>query len=272
MLRICPKCGDFYTDALLAFCLKDGTPLVPVSPQSESWSDGRRVIEKKEEVLRQQKRKLKRRRIWLRAMTMLIVTMVMCVVAVNSFIYLQPNPEKEPTPATTSSEPIIPKPIEPVDHETAIPSPPPDTKSPVTTTSTSPTRPPTSSSSLPPPSKCSVADNGSEWQAISSQYRAQWRQNIFRERSNIIPRYMLDRANTNLLGGVPKLLENLGTIEPKLGEIHYESSFPKACTAFITASYVWEIIRNLNGRTNTVTIEKVKRFACVKTGETWRCK
>jgi hypothetical protein len=82
---------------------------------------------------------------------------------------------------------------------------------------------------------------------------------------------MIDRANTNLLAGVPKLLEKFGTIEPKLGEIHYETSFPKACRASITARYEWKVSRNFNGTINVVTIQKVKRFACLKKGGTWDC-
>jgi hypothetical protein len=98
MMRLCPKCGDYYADTLLAFCLTDGMPLLNVDPTSENWSEGARVIEEKENALRKQKRKLKWRRVLLSAMTMMIVTMVVLVVAANSIIYLKPKQAPTPTP------------------------------------------------------------------------------------------------------------------------------------------------------------------------------
>ena len=41
MLRFCPKCGELYADALLAFCLADGTPLGALAPDSDVWKEGR---------------------------------------------------------------------------------------------------------------------------------------------------------------------------------------------------------------------------------------
>jgi hypothetical protein len=93
MIRTCPTCGDYHADDLLAFCLADGTPLVNVDPLSETWNEGHRVIEENAKALKKQKRKLKWRRVALSAMTMLIATMVVCVVAVNSYIYLRPKPD-----------------------------------------------------------------------------------------------------------------------------------------------------------------------------------
>jgi hypothetical protein len=112
MMRICPKCGDYYADALLAFCLVDGTPLVKVAPLSENWSEGTRVIEEKEKTLRRRKRRLKWRRVLLSAMTMLIAIMVVCVVVVNSFIYLKPKQAEvvlatPSTPPTAPAEPVV---------------------------------------------------------------------------------------------------------------------------------------------------------------------
>jgi hypothetical protein len=106
MLRNCPKCGDYYADNLLAFCLADGTPLVNVDPHGKSWSEGKRVVEEKENALRKQKRGRKWRRVGLSAATMLVATMLVCVMVVNSsYVYLEPEPDKgvlvEPqTPAT----------------------------------------------------------------------------------------------------------------------------------------------------------------------------
>lgn len=165
MIRTCPKCGDYYADDLLAFCLADGTPLVNVAPNSERWSEGARIIEGKENALRKRKRKLKWRRFMLSATTMLIVTMVVCVVAINGFIYLKPRPEevglvKPLTPATAASEPgasVTPnEPGEPVPTPTPQPTPSPaasPTAAKITTPSPTPKPTPSPSPSfIPTPS------------------------------------------------------------------------------------------------------------------------
>jgi hypothetical protein len=122
---VCPKCGDYYADAGLAFCLADGTPLIGVDPASEVWSEGTRVIEEKANALRKQKRKLKWRRILLSAMTMLVATLVVIVVAVNSYIYLKPKPEenvlpKTPTPTPTPTPPVCVEADESLERESLI--------------------------------------------------------------------------------------------------------------------------------------------------------
>src|ERR1051325_11040173 len=76
MMRACPKCGAYYADDSLAFCLSDGTPLVNVNPDSERWNEGSRVIKQKEEGLRKQKRKLKWQWIIASAITALILALV----------------------------------------------------------------------------------------------------------------------------------------------------------------------------------------------------
>src|SRR6185295_3968151 len=97
IMLLCPKCGDYYDDASLAFCLADGTPLVGVDASSESWTEGARVIKQKDSALR----KLKWRRV-ASLMIMLIVTMVVYGVASQRYIYLVP-PSPTPTPTPTPS-------------------------------------------------------------------------------------------------------------------------------------------------------------------------
>jgi uncharacterized repeat protein (TIGR01451 family) len=153
MMRICPKCGDYYADALLAFCLVDGTPLMNVAPTGKSWREGARVIEKKENALSRQKRNLKWRRIALSAM--LVATMVVCVVAANSFIYIESTQKKNPLPGP-SIQAIVPDvltatAITPITQGKPIPTP---TPTPITTPDTTipvkkiDTPPPTPSADL----------------------------------------------------------------------------------------------------------------------------
>ena len=107
MIRTCPKCGDYYADGALAFCLVDGAPLIDVAPHTESWSEGTRVVEEKERALRKLGRTVKWRRVFMSAMTTLIVTLVVCVVAVNSYIYLRPKQEEEVSPKPTATETAV---------------------------------------------------------------------------------------------------------------------------------------------------------------------
>ena len=71
-------------------------------------------------------------------------------------------------------------------------------------------------------------------------------------------------VNANRLLGITN-------VEATLGEIEYESRSPKMCMASITARYVWQVRKNFNGTIKAVSIAGQKKFACVKTGETWRC-
>jgi hypothetical protein len=94
MIRTCPKCGDYYADVLLAFCLVDGTPLIDLAPDSASWIEGARAIKEKENALRKRKRKLKWQRIVMSTMAM--TTLVVLVVAVNSLIYIESVSKNRP--------------------------------------------------------------------------------------------------------------------------------------------------------------------------------
>ncbi|HKO43699.1 MAG TPA: carboxypeptidase-like regulatory domain-containing protein [Pyrinomonadaceae bacterium] len=77
----------------MAFCLADGTPLVRVIPNTQSWTKGKQVLGEAEKLLRKQKRRLKWKRVLSRAISTLVITTVVCVVAANSIIYLKPRTE-----------------------------------------------------------------------------------------------------------------------------------------------------------------------------------
>ena len=125
MMRICPKCGDYSAESSLAFCPADGTPLVNLDPSSEKWGQGAKVIEKKQQALRQQKRRLKWRRVVLSTMT--ILTLVAFVLgAVRSRFYLEPpqSPMLTATPTVTGTP--TPMPATPTPTSTPTPTPTPD--------------------------------------------------------------------------------------------------------------------------------------------------
>jgi len=100
MLRICLKCGAFSADDSLGFCLADGTPLVRVIPNTERWTKGTRLLEEAGRIQKKQQRRLKWRRGMARAISTLVITTVVCVVAVNSFIYLKPHPDDDRVSST----------------------------------------------------------------------------------------------------------------------------------------------------------------------------
>ena len=113
MIRTCPRCGDFYADDSLLFCLADGTPLADVVPHSDAWAEGSRVVEEKERVTRERSRKVMRRRVMLMTTTLLITTLVVCALAAHTYVTISPKPDEPvvaaaltstPTPRRTPSE------------------------------------------------------------------------------------------------------------------------------------------------------------------------
>lgn len=131
-MRICPKCGAYYADAHLAFCLADGTPLVKVEPGSEKWNQGNRVLEEKATRLNQQRRRVRWRRIMLGASA----TLVLAMLFVTSFTVETTAPKPPPPP---------PPPSTPTHLVTLSPSP---TTSPSPSSSTSPSPSPSPSPSV----------------------------------------------------------------------------------------------------------------------------
>jgi hypothetical protein len=227
---------------------------------------------------------------------MLIAIMVVCVVVVNSFIYLKPKQEevvldKPLTPATTPSQlsaSVIPsKPGEPVPtpktQPTVKPRPtaspiaakiitptPTPTPTPRPTPSHTPTPTPKPSPSpnlipllAPQPTpasapKCSDADKSREREAIIKRFGDRWRRNIEGERSNVI--------NRNAQTGVDNA-------EASLGPIEYQITFIDTCVlGFVRVRYVWQSRTNVNGTIKVATVAKEKRFNCVKIGGSWLCR
>jgi hypothetical protein len=102
MIRTCPKCGAYYADEQLGFCLRDGTPLIGIDPSDRNWTEATRSVDRQQRALRKLQRKVRWRRLVMTGMTTLMVTMVVCVVAVNGLIYLAPK-EEGPTDAVAAS-------------------------------------------------------------------------------------------------------------------------------------------------------------------------
>jgi hypothetical protein len=277
MIRTCPKCGDYYADGSLAFCLADGTPLVDVDQLSESWGEAARVVEEKENALRRRRRKLKWRRVVLTVTTVLMTTIIVCVVVINSIIYLRPRPtgtapERPLLQATTTApdDPAAPaSPAEPVPSlsprptETTTPTRDPEslaTPTPASPASPTPSPRVTTSPTTPTPTpvpECSDADKNREREAIIRSFGYTWRREVEGNRRKLIARRVLSRA---------------GNSEATLGAVEYEITFSQACkAAVVRVRYVWQVRTNVNGTIMVVPVPEGKRFDCVKVGDAWRC-
>lgn len=251
MMRVCPKCGDYYADGLLAFCLADGTPLVDVAPGGETWSEGVRVVEEKAHALRQHGRRLKRRRILTSVMTTLVMTVVVCVVVVNSLIYLRPPPEQG-VPAEPLTLAATPPPAGLIDS--IIPTREP---TPTPTATATPTATPTPT----PTQVCTDAYKRRESEFIIRSYGGAWRQKIKGERNKIIAEHAPDARGAQ-------------RAEASLGEIEFTAEFSDKCrVCVVSARYAWRVRTNaaLTASTKDLTVARGKRFTCVRIGGAWLC-
>jgi hypothetical protein len=275
MIRTCPRCGDFYADDSLLFCLADGTPLADVDPRGESWAEGTRVVEEKERALRSQSRKVMRRRVLMLTTTLLITTLVVCVLAVHTYVTLSPEPDAPvvasaltPTPTPTPTR----KP-----SETPRPTPTPDvaslpfvyiTPTPTPSPTPTPTRKTTPTDTKTPAEKCAAEDRQRLKNEIVSNHSADWRHSIEGEHDSVV--------KENVPRGSPATGVEVSRGGATLGEVTYEATFDESCTsASVKASYVWtvtwEVFFNGQRKNESKPVRRSKTFACEKSGGAWRC-
>lgn len=94
MMRSCLKCRAFYDDEALKFCLNDGVPLVEISQSDELWEQGSDALRETYSIIRRQTLRQNLKKMLMTAVTTILVTMVISVITLNSWIYLNP-PEEE---------------------------------------------------------------------------------------------------------------------------------------------------------------------------------
>jgi hypothetical protein len=273
MIRTCPRCGDFYADDSLLFCLADGTPLADVDPRGDAWAVGSRVVEEKERALRGQTRKVMRRRVLMLTTTVLIMTVVVCVVAVHTYVSLAPKPDAPvvvaaltptPTPTRTPSETPWPTPTPDVASLPFVYVTPTPTPSPTPT----PTRKTTPTDTKTPAEKCDAKDRQSLRDNIVASHAAAWRRSIEEERASVV--------KENVPKGSPLTATEVSRGEATLGEVTYEATFNESCASVsITASYewtvTWDVYSNGQRKKESKHVRRSKTFACEKSGAEWRC-
>jgi hypothetical protein len=284
MMLLCPRCGDYYADAALAFCLADGTPLVSLDLSSERALEGSRIIEQKEKARRKQK---KRQHWWgvSSVMTMLILTMIAYGVVAKRYIYLVPAPASPAPPPTPSPSPLWSRSLSPtpspspsllpsptiVIRETPTPTivieetPTPivikQTPTPTIVIKETPTpimimQTPTPRiviKETPTTPECSESDRSHAKETILSRYRETWQRRIESERNKIIAQFSDGPVRASA----------------ELGPVEYETAIVNQCTvASVRARYVWRVYSPVKPSTS---VPREKRFTCVRVVGAWLC-
>jgi hypothetical protein len=113
---ICLKCRTFYSEDSARFCLKDGLPLARVDQTSDLWHEGAEAVRKTRSVLKRQLRLQKLKRVISVSITTTLVIMVVSVMALNSYVYLNPAIEM-PLPSSPSAALLPPQASETPDVE-----------------------------------------------------------------------------------------------------------------------------------------------------------
>jgi hypothetical protein len=238
MMSLCPKCGDFYADQSLAFCLADGTPLVPVEANSERWAEGSQVLAKKEKALTKRKQIRTLRRISL--VTMVLLTMLVYGLSAKRYVYFvpvatpTPTPTPSPTPTPTPSCSPLPS-CSPTPTRILPCSPLP---------SCSPTPTPT------PTPDCSGAADAGEKTAILKSLGTEWQNDVKTECAKL-------NVDTPI---------GLKQFEPIFVpvEVRFEN-----CRALVKAWYSCQA--SINGRKEPPGPRKLKTFRCDQRKGHWRC-
>ena len=176
MLNFCPKCRSFYSDADLRFCLNDGVPLIAVSENENLRREGEDFIRRAERRIERETFRKQIRKIVSITITTTLTILVISVITINSWLYLNPEtmetaknetiqPEPQPTVQVSAEpEPSVEVPAEtgstngePSPEITGTPTPEP---SPTSESFPSPSSPPTIkiiNTPLPPPTETPVS-------------------------------------------------------------------------------------------------------------------
>lgn len=103
---MCLKCQTFYDDNGVKFCLNDGVPLLNIDRTHDLWEKGSKALRETQKTVTRQIRKQAIKTTVSTTVTTVLTVMVVSVVALNSYIYL--NPEIKETSPETQPSPIVP--------------------------------------------------------------------------------------------------------------------------------------------------------------------
>jgi hypothetical protein len=283
-MRICPKCRNFYADATLKFCPADGVPLAGIDPTSNLWPKGTEAVRQTARRIQKQIRRQKLKRVVSMTVTTVLAVMVVSVVALNSYIYLNPE-EKEiaqalpstPTPVIDTvsetatpgvEETPSPTPVSWVDaiFGTPTPTPTPDGGGggPPLTPTPSPretSTPPLTPTPTPPPtpSGCSFGDKGLAILAIRSGYFNAWKNEIRGTEEGAKKRFYSESKYPAL---VAEASLSFSMFSPAIVPDN------ECKTASVTINYAWRVV-NTEGENKKYGGSR--SYQCVNNGGKWAC-
>ncbi|MFN0140434.1 MAG: hypothetical protein ACKVQW_10170 [Pyrinomonadaceae bacterium] len=254
-MRYCPKCRSFYDDAQLRFCLRDGVPLVDVSPSDQVWNEGTSFIRETQRRVTSETRIRQLKKIVSILITTVMVIMVVSVITLNSWIYLS-EPESEvaenvtPSPASSpeaSPEPSLSISPEPTVEPTPTSSP---TPTPTRTRTQTPTPTPRPTITIAPP----VCNTTNEAAAIRRNYGSYFFEQIKATQPSLSKQYMNQERQAVM-------------VSVALNEFNVSVS-PDCRSATIGHPYQ-AILINRNGRRSQIPLSK--GFSCTR-GASWTCR
>jgi hypothetical protein len=295
-MRICPKCRTFTDDELLRFCKNDGTPLVSINQTNKLWSEGPEYIRQANSIIRREIRRSQIKKIVSMLVTTVIVTCVISVITLKSWIYTHPKevaeilgektaeketiveltPKPQETPVIIESTPLAAVPeVErtPIPNKPEVKITPKVTESPkivelpanvetpidkkVKTTKNNNTN--KNTVSLPPVETCSVSDQQRFADEIKRSYSSFWKQKILSQENRLFEKYLKDQKLRN--GAQLSVFQNSITVRVD----------NKCETATATVPIAWTVYSSAQAFLSEVkTVKGSEVFTCKK-GNIWSC-
>ncbi len=270
MMRFCPKCRTFYDDADLNFCLKDGVPLVNIKENDNLWREGTEVIQQTKYQIRREIFKKQFKKIVSILITTILIVMIISVITINSWIYLNP-PEKEivqndkPFPKPEPTIEILPSPS---GQKTVSPTPTPK-KTPTPTTTPTPT-PKEKDKDIEKP-VCLPNEKAISQNQILATYGKSWRDKFLADRVSVKQSRISELEKECDKIKVPNECKNfVKNTQAELSEQAKTQSVIASSdcqTATANVTFDWT---TFTPQFPSKTISRTKRFSYRKQGKGWQ--
>jgi hypothetical protein len=106
-MKLCPKCRTYFEDSLLRFCANDGIPLAELDQTSKLWTEGKEYIRETNRTVHREIRRSQIKKTLSILVTTVVVTSVMSVITLRSWIYTHPKETAEIRGEKTEETKII---------------------------------------------------------------------------------------------------------------------------------------------------------------------
>ncbi len=227
-MKLCPKCRTYFEDSLLRFCANDGIPLAELDQTSELWTEGKEYIRETNKKIRREIRRSQIKKTLSILVTTVVVTSVMSVITLRSWIYTHPKetaeirgekteetkiitqstPKTQESPVIIESTPLISTPVReglPKTDKPAIKITPKITEAPNTdetsaadenpsnknqAAKTNTNSPANKNITLPPSDICAASDRIRFADEIKRSYSSFWKQKILSQKNILFEKYL----------------------------------------------------------------------------------